>query len=403
MKTNAAPGFIENCLFRFRGTFLLLFLAITVMWGVFAARTHIDASFTKQLPLQHPYIKVFTKYQDQFGGANRVLIALMAKNGDMFTPEFFETLKAATDEVFFLPGVDRSQVQSLFTPNVRYLEVIEDGFSGGPVIPPGFTPSEQTFAEVRANIIKSGKVGQLVATDFSGALISARLMEIDPTTGEKIDYQRTAELLETNLREKFSSEAISVHIIGFARIIGDVSAGARGVLGFFVISFIITGLLVWVFSHSIKLTLPPLLTSFVAVIWQMGVLNVLGFGIDPMSILVPFLIFAIGISHAVQMVRAFRAEVFEGSDSITAARTAFRQLLIPGGVALLTDTVGFLTMLVIKIETIQELAITASLGVAAIIVTNLFLLPVLLSYQKLSGNYRERIAVRRRKTDAFWN
>jgi uncharacterized protein len=307
MKTDSASGFIENVLFRFRGTFILLFLAVTVMWAVFAARTHIDASFTKQLPLQHPYIKVFTQYQDQFGGANRVLIAVMAKNGDMFTPEFFETLKAATDEVFFLPGVDRSQVQSLFTPNVRYLEVIEDGFSGGPVIPAGFTPNAQGFAEVRANIIKSGKVGQLVANDFSGALISARLMEIDP------------ELLETNLREKFSSDTISVHIIGFARIIGDVSAGARGVLGFFVVSFIITGLLVWVFSHSIKLTLPPLFTSFVAVVWQMGVLNVLGFGIDPMSILVPFLIFAIGISHGVQMVRAFRSEVFEGSDSITAA------------------------------------------------------------------------------------
>jgi predicted RND superfamily exporter protein len=102
------------------------------------------------------------------------------------------------------------------------------------------------------------------------------------------------------------------------------------------------------------------------------------------------------------MVRAFRAEVFEGGDSISAARSAFRQLLVPGGVALLTDTVGFLTMLVIKIEAIQELAITASLGVAAIIVTNLFLLPLLLSYQKLSGDYRERIAARRKKTDAFW-
>jgi uncharacterized protein len=402
VKTSSLPGLLENGLFRFRGAVIAAFVILTVVWAVFAARTHIDASFTKQLPLEHPYIKVFTKYQDQFGGANRILIAVMAKDGDMFTPQFFETLKAATDEVFFLPGVDRSQVQSLFTPNVRFLEVVEDGFAGGPVIPPRFAPTAEGFAEVRANIIKSGKVGQLVANDFSGAMISARLMEIDPTTGAKIDYLRTAERLDTNLRQKFSSDLVSVHIIGFAQIMGDVSTGARGVLVFFVISFFITGLLVWGFSHSLKLTIPPLITSFVAVIWQMGALNALGFGIDPMSILVPFLIFAIGISHAVQMVRAFRAEVFEGNDSVTAARTAFRQLLIPGGVALLTDTVGFLTMLVIKIETIQELAITASLGVAAIIVTNLFLLPLLLSFQKLPHGYREKIAARRKKTDAFW-
>jgi predicted RND superfamily exporter protein len=402
VKNSSLTGFIENIVFRFRGLVIAAFVVLTAWWAFSAAHTHVDASFTKKLPLEHPYIKVFTQYQDQFGGANRVLIALMAKNGDMFTPEFFKTLKSATDEVFFLPGVDRSQVQSLFTPNVRYLEVVEDGFAGGPVIPSNFQPTPADFATVRENIIKSGKVGQLVANDFSGALISARLMEIDPTTGKKIDYLRTAELLETSIREKFTSADVSVHIIGFARIMGDVSTGARGVIVFFAASLLITGLLVWGFAHSLKLTIAPLATSLVAVVWQMGLLNTLGYGIDPMSILVPFLVFAIAISHGLQMVRAFRSEVFEGKDSITAARSAFRQLLIPGGVALLTDTVGFLTMLVIKIETIQEIAITASLGVAAIIVTNLFLLPLLLSYQKLPDAYRLKIAARREKTDAFW-
>src|SRR5690606_603071 len=148
-------------------------------------------SFSKQLPRHHPYIQIFEKHQDQFGGANRVLVAFLAKDGDMFTPEFFQTLKAATDAVFFIPGVDRSQVQSLFTPNVRYLEVIEDGFAGGPVVPSNFQPTPENFAQVRENIVKSGKVGQLVASDFSGALISARLLEIDPTTGEKLDLLKT--------------------------------------------------------------------------------------------------------------------------------------------------------------------------------------------------------------------
>ena len=51
-----------------------------------------------------------------FGGANRVLVALTVREGDIFTPEFFKELKLATDEVTFLPAVDRPQVQSLFTP-----------------------------------------------------------------------------------------------------------------------------------------------------------------------------------------------------------------------------------------------------------------------------------------------
>jgi hypothetical protein len=116
------------------------FSLLTVIMGWYAGHLRVDASFNKGLPLDHPYIRTFTKYQSEFGGANRVIIALMAQSGDIFTPEFFKLLKEATDEVFFLPGVDRAQVQSLFTPNVRYTEVVEDGFSGSSwksIPPPG--------------------------------------------------------------------------------------------------------------------------------------------------------------------------------------------------------------------------------------------------------------------------
>ena len=138
-------------------------------------------------------------------------------------------------------------------------------------------------------------------------------------------------------------------------------------------------------------------------VWQLGLLNLLGYGIDPMSILVPFLVFAIGVSHGVQMVRAFRAELFAGCDSLEAGRRAFRQLLVPGSVALLTDTIGFVTILLIPVPTIRELAIAASIGVAAIILTNLLLLPLLLSYQKPRDGYRESVARRKVWTSKIWH
>ena len=302
--------------------------------GWYAAHLHVDASFNKGLPLDHPYIRTFTKYQSEFGGANRVIVALMAQKGDIFTPEFFKLLKEATDEIFFLPGVDRAQVQSLFTPNVRYTEVVEDGFSGGNVIPSDFDPlREGSLARVRENIIKSGKIGQLVANDFTGAIVSAQLLEVDPTTGKKLDYLRVARELET-LRTRIERESagqVRVHIIGFAKVMGAVGDGARGVLLLFGISIIVTALLVWYYAGRWKISGAPVLCSFIAVIWQLGLLTALGYGIDPLSILVPFLIFAIGVSHGVQMMRAFRSAVFSGCDnSLDAAKSAFRQLLVPG-------------------------------------------------------------------------
>ena len=136
-------------LFRWRTPLIVGFAILTGFMAWSAAHLRVDASFNKSLPLDHPYIRTFTKHQAEFGGANRVLIALVPTQGDIFTADYFATLKAVTDEAYYLPGVDRAQVQSLYTPNVRFIEVIEDGFSGGNVIPADFAPTPEGFAKVR--------------------------------------------------------------------------------------------------------------------------------------------------------------------------------------------------------------------------------------------------------------
>src|SRR3546814_9495257 len=67
--------------------------------------------------------------------------------GDIYDAQFLDTLHKVTDDVFFLPGVDRSRVTSLFTPGVRYLEVVEDGFSTGDVIPRNYQPTPERSEE----------------------------------------------------------------------------------------------------------------------------------------------------------------------------------------------------------------------------------------------------------------
>jgi hypothetical protein len=221
-------------------------------------------------------------------------------------------------------------------------------------------------------------------------MVKTSLMEINPETGEKLDTLAIAEQLENEIRQPFEKGNITVHIIGFAKMVGDIANGAKSVVTFFAIAIVITAIMVYFFSHSIKLTILPILCSLIAVIWQVGLLSSLNFGLDPMSILVPFLVFAIGVSHGVQMINAISKNVLAGHQAKSAAQLSFRALLVPGGVALLSDTVGFLTLLAIDIGIIKELAITASLGVAVIILTNLVLLPVLVSYVHFSTDHLDK-------------
>ena len=394
---------LEKLVFGNRRTVLVLFLLVTgfMVWS--ASRLRIDAGFTKLLPAKHPYMQTYLEHVQEFGGANRVLVALVAKNGDMFTPEFFDALKEATDEIFFLPGVDRGRVMSLFTPNVRYTEVVEDGIAAGNVIPDDFSNTPEGLEVVRRNILKAGIVGRLVANDFSGAIISAELLEVDPSTGERLDVLKVSQLLEEKVRRRFDAgfvpeSPVTVHILGFTKVIGDIADGARRVILFFFAAFFLITILVALYSQLVRLALVVVTCSLIAVVWQLGIIPLLGYGMDPMSILVPFLVFAIAVSHAVQMVSAARAEVFLGADPLAAARIAFRRLLAPGSTALATDVIGFLTLLVIQIRVIQEIAIAASVGVAMILLTNLVLLPVVLSYVRYPASYHDRL---KRRADAM--
>ena len=375
---------IEKLLFARRRLVLAAFVLATLAMGWIATGLRIDAGFTKLVPVEHEYMQTFLQYREEFGGADRVVIAVMARDGDMFTPEFFTALREVTDATFFLPGVDRAQVFSILTPNVRYIEVVEDGIAAGNVLPADFEPTETGFARVRENIIKAGIVGRLVANDFTGAIVAAKLQEFHPNTGERLDYIDVAHELERIRREAGADSNVDVHVdlhvIGFAKMVGDIAAGAIRIMTFFGIALLITALFVYAYTRSIRLTLPPLVCSLVAVVWQLGGLTALGFGVDPMSILVPFLVFAIGVSHGVQMVSSVRAEVAGGASGLDAARASFRRLLLPGAVALASDSVGFITISFIEVQVIKEIAVTASLGVAAIILTNLALLPVLLSW-----------------------
>jgi uncharacterized protein len=395
---------LEQLVFGNRRAVIVLFAVATVLlaWSAITG-LRVDAGFSKQLPLEHEYMETFLEHYEDFGGADRVLIALVDESGDMFNADFFRALGQATDAVFFIPGVDRARVTSIFTPNVRYLEVTEEGIEAGDVIPADFQPTPVGLERVKENILKAGIVGRLVANDFSGAIISAQLLEINPDTQERLDYFDVARRLEQDVRDRFETDQIKVRIIGFAKVVGDVREGAARIVLFFGVALFITAILVFIYSQSLKLTVVPLVCSILAVIWELGALPLLGFGIDPMGLLVPFLVFAIGVSHGVQMISGYAAEVYDGADPESAARTTFRRLLVPGGIALISDTIGFITILFIDIRIIQEMAITASLGVACIILTNLVLLPVLISYVQPEPRYKERLLNRARQMRPLWD
>lgn len=390
--------FLMRVLFGNRRKILVLFALITVGLGYFAVQVRPDAGFDKLLPTNSAYIETYKRTQKDFGGGNVLLVSLEAKHGDIFQPAFFDALRKLTDEVFFLPGVDRTHVSSLYTPDTRFAEVVEGGFAGGPVIPNTFQPNATGFAAVKTNVIKAGIVGRLVANDFKSAVVSAKLNDTDPHSGEHLNYAKFAELLDSKIRARFNTADTEVHVLGFAQAVGDITRGAQAIALFFGISLAIAAFLLYLVSRSAYLTIATLACSVIAVMWQLGIITALGYGIDPISVLIPFLIMAIGVSHGVQIALSNVRLIGEGKTSAEAAMLSFHRLLEPGIVALVLAVLTFVTVTTIPVPVIRELALTAAIGISCLVITNLTVLPILASFARIS---LKKVEAARRSAEGF--
>lgn len=385
---------LEDFFFRYRGTTIVALLVLTVVMGFLASRLHMSAGFDKQLPVGHEYTDTFFQYRTQLFGSNRIMVVVRARDGNIWTTEGLKKLHEVTEAVLYLPGVDRRSVQSLWTPNTRVYELTEEGFQAEDVIGGTVTPDaldQEKLSRIQDRVGRGGYIGSLVANDGKAAMIVADLLEEDPVTHQKLDYLDLASKLEHDVRGKLETPEHEIEIVGFAKQIGDIADGAKGVAIFFALAMVLTVLAVYWYCRSVLLTMLPIVCSSVSVVWQFGTLTLLGFGLDPLAILVPFLVFAIGVSHGVQQINAISKAVANGADSMGAARESFSSLFIPGTLALVTAFVGFITLVIIPIPMIRELGIAASIGVGYKIVTNLIMLPVTASYFRFSRDYALRL------------
>jgi predicted RND superfamily exporter protein len=389
-------NFLERLIFNHRKWVMIGCAILTVMLFVQLRHLNVSASFEKMLPQEHEYIKNYFDARSQLRGlGDSVRIVVQNPKGDIFDPGYLSVMQKVNDEVFLLPGVDRAWMKSIWTPVVRWTEATEEGFVGGPVMPSNYDGSAGSIEQLRVNIARAAVVGSLVANDYHSSMIVVPLLSTGPD-GKALDYHAFANGLE-KIRKKYetpvahdpgsgpSHAPVKIYITGFAKLVGDLMDSLQKVIYFFAVAALVAAAVIFYYTRCYRSTLLVVACSTIAVVWQLGLVTTFGYALDPFSVLVPFLVFAIGVSHGAQKMNGIMQDVAKGTHHWVAARYTFRRLFLPGLTALLADAVGFGVLTLIDIPAIRELALSASIGVAALIFTNLILLPVLLSYVGVSA------------------
>ncbi len=388
---------LERIIFNHRLFFVVLCTCLTLVLGYRASLLQVNASFERMMPGSHEFVRNYMANKADLAAlGNSVRVMVENPRGDIYDPDYLQALQEINDKINLAPGVDRAWMRSLWMPAVRWNEVTEIGMEGGPVMPNDYDGSPGKLRELRGNVLRGNLVGDLVSLDQRSSVILVPLMDKDPATGEPFDYRRFADFLEHDIRGQYEVSAadgepqVRVHVIGFAKLVGDLIDGLGEVMVFFGVSAAIVALIIFGYTRCPRSTLLLLVASLSSVAWLLGLMQLLDYDIDPYSILVPFLIFAIGMSHGAQKMNGIMQDIGRGTHRYVAARYTFRRLFAAGLSALLANVFGFAILMVIDIPVIRDLAITTSIGVCVLIFTQLIMVPVMLSYLGVSPSAAQR-------------
>ena len=373
--------FVALCI-RQRVLVVVLISLLTLMFATLAVRIEIKTVFSDLLPKNHPYIKVHEAFKQTFGSSNLVSIMLEVKDGDIFTPAVLNKITKVTKELQLVDGVNQFQVISLASKKLKEVRASTEGIDITPLMWPEPPSSKDGIAKLKDSVLRNPLVyGAYVSTDLKAALITVDFYDAE------LKYDKVFAQIRA-INRSVEGDGVSVRMVGEPILYGWVSHYLPETLRIFLLTLAALIALLFITARTWRGTLLPLLAGAVSSIWALGTARLLGFHMDPLIIVVAFLIMARAISHAVQLVSHFDDELERGApNSTVAAMAAMRGLFKPGMLGVVADAGCMIVVILVPIPLLQKVAIIGTVWVLTIAVSACVLTPVLLSFIKHPRRY----------------
>jgi uncharacterized protein len=366
---------------RWRFLVLAVVGALTAFFGYFAWQTQLVTSFGDLLPQNHPFIKVAHKYDQYFGSVNNVTIMIEAKEGTIYTPDIIRKIVKMTQDMDLVYGIQHGSVRSIATSS--YFRPLAGGvILNTPVLPNGEIPkTPQDLAELESNVHKNPGVifGRFVSLDDRAAVIEASFLE------SRLDYTRIFNEIRRIVVAPARDPSVHIYYGGQPILYGWVYHYTPEFLWIFVATVVAVWILLYLYFRDWRGALRPTISGVICAIWGLGFIRLLGFGLDPLVLVIPFLTTARAVSHSVQMHDRYYEEFYRLRDKEKAILSSFSELFVPSLSGILADAFGVLVILLVPVLFLQKLAITASFWIAAIVVSELILNPIVYYYLEPPG------------------
>jgi uncharacterized protein len=366
---------LAESLIEHRARVVAAITIVTLFFGVFLARSRLAFNFGDLLPQKHPFIQTHNRYGGTFGESNTLVVMLQVDEGTIFDIPTLTTLIKVTQAMERLPGVNHDQINSLAHRSTRWLLVRPGGVVvANPVMlrPP---INQEELDRIEHIVVKSQHIyGVQVSLDKRSAIVRAGFHE------RLLDYPKLFAAVDQEILGIPHDPKLEVFVVGLPRLYGWIYQYVGEILTIFFGTIVLVWILLYLYFRDWRGSLRPTISGGLAAVWGLGFIRLIGFSLDPLTLIVPFFITARAVSHSVQMHDRYYEELGRGRTQHEAIIEAFTGLFVPTMSGILTDAFGVLVILLVPIVTLQKLAIAASFWILAIVASELLLNPIVYHY-----------------------
>jgi predicted RND superfamily exporter protein len=357
---------------------LAVTLLITLFFSYQLLHLKVYTSFEDLLPQNHPYVKLHNEFRKLFGGANQVLIALELKEGDIFNLKTLKKIKYITEKLEEIPAIDVYKIRSLAARSAKEIKREAGRLYIKTVMFPELPKTQEEIEALRWSIYGNDLVyGPLVSYDTKKALITADFFD------DEIEYSLVFNKLQ-ELRGEVEDENTTLSIAGTPMHYGFVWYHSRDVLRTLAITVLTIIVALFLYFRSIQGVVVPFVSGIVSGIWGLGIMSLLGYNLDPLILVFPFLLALMTARHAMQKLIRYTEEYIKTGNGRSASRNVVEAMFAAGVTGIVTDTFGIALVAIAAIPLLQHTATTCILWTLPTLFIALIFTPVLLSFVPVS-------------------
>jgi len=373
---------------------LLVLLVIILITGYFfyhMLQLRIFTNFNELLPQSHAYVKTHNEFRKVFGGLNFLVMMVSVKEGTIFNQQTLKKIRYITDELEGIPATDRYRITSITHRKLKKSKITSWGMEAVPLMWPKIPKNEEEMEALKEAIYSNeAYYGTYVTFDSKKATIFADFFD------EDLDYTVVYNELE-RLRSETEDENTTVSIIGNPMHLGAVASMINEMNLIMIGTGILMPVLIYLAFRSLLAALFVPFTAVVSGIWGLGFMSLMGYNLDPLIFVMPFLISLMAFRHSHQLYNRYFEEYIKTRDKLACIRVIIEEMFLPGVTSIVTDAFGIAIVAIAPIPVLQKMAIAGCFWCFVTVIIGLILTPIVLSYIPVTPRFLAHIENEQKK------